>query len=93
MLVSVLFGAPIVGEFIFRGYLQPALAAKMPAAAALLVTSFVFAGIHFDLQAYSTLLVAGLALGYLRHASQSLLPAVLLHALFNAVGIWYASNA
>jgi len=82
---AVVIGAPIIEEFIFRGYLQTALVKKLGAFAGILIASIIFAAIHFDLQAFPILFVAGASFGFLYHKSKSLLPSILLHLAMN---IW-----
>ena len=81
---AVVIGAPIIEEFIFRGYLQTALTNKLGPIAGLVGASLIFAGIHFDLQAFPVLFTAGLGFGYLYYRTGSLLPSMLLHFAMNS---------
>ena len=88
-------GAAIQEEVIFRGLLQTTLARQIPAALSFLGTSLSYAAtivallfglIHLDVNPITAAaaFVLGLLSGELRHRSGSLLPAMLVHALFNA---------
>ena len=88
-------GAAIQEEVIFRGLLQTTLARQIPAALSFLGTSLSYAAIivailfgliHLEVNPITAAagFVLGLLSGELRHRSGSLLPAMLVHALFNA---------
>jgi membrane protease YdiL (CAAX protease family) len=87
-------GAAIQEEVIFRGLLQTTLARQIPAALSFLGTSLSYAAIivallfgliHLEVNPITAAaaFVLGLLSGELRHRSGSLLPAMLVHALFN----------
>lgn len=91
--------APIQEEIIFRGLLQGALEARMRNAVRLggmrvsiaaVIVAVLFAVVHLSvdpLVAVAALLL-GLVAGHLRWRSGSLVPAVLVHALFNIIPNW-----
>ncbi len=79
--------APLVEELLFRGLLQNALANKLPAFAAIAVSSFVFALIHLQPYAIPPLMILGAAFGYIYHKTGSLRINILLHAANNAVAL------
>lgn len=80
--------APALEEITFRGYLQSALARKMPAFAAILITASIFGGFHiFMLPFLPFYFLFGLALGVLFHLTKSLWPPMLLHALYNSTAV------
>ncbi|KAK9843713.1 hypothetical protein WJX81_003429 [Elliptochloris bilobata] len=78
--------APAVEELLFRGFLLPCLAARMPLPAAVLLSGGAFAGSHLaPPQDAALLLVLGCTLGCVAAASGGSLAAVTLaHALYNA---------
>ncbi|MFT7625115.1 MAG: membrane protease YdiL (CAAX protease family) [Myxococcota bacterium] len=78
--------APICEELFFRGYLLDRFARLGPAVAIALQAGL-FALYHGDLYGLPVYLVSGVALGVLRLASGSLVPAMVLHAGNNALGI------
>lgn len=86
-IVAVLAGAPIVEEFIFRGYLQSALMDRVPAFVAVGSSAFVFAAFHMDIEAFPLLFVGGLLLGLLYQVTRSLWPPLALHMLVNLQGL------
>jgi membrane protease YdiL (CAAX protease family) len=92
-------GAPIQEEIIFRGLIQSILERRMvnfplfggSLSAAVVFTAALFGIIHLEagvvVAASATIL--GLVAGELRRRSGSLLPAVIVHALFNSVdAVW-----
>jgi membrane protease YdiL (CAAX protease family) len=88
-------GAAIQEEVIFRGLLQTTLARQIPATLSFFGTSLSYAAIivallfgliHMEVNPITAAaaFVLGLLSGELRHRSGSLLPAILVHAVFNA---------
>ena len=88
-------GAAIQEEIIFRGLLQTTLARQFPAmlsffgtslSYAAIIVALLFGLIHLKINPITAAaaFVLGLLSGELRHRSGSLLPAILVHAVFNA---------
>ncbi len=77
--------APVAEEAFFRGLLQTLLVNTVRSRwAAIGATSVVFAAIHISQpQAMPALLVLALLIGYAYERTGALLPAILIHALFN----------
>jgi membrane protease YdiL (CAAX protease family) len=95
MILYFVAGASIQEEVIFRGLLQTTLARQIPATVSFLHTSLscaaiivalLFGLIHMKVNPITAAaaFVLGLLSGELRHRSGSLLPAILVHAIFNA---------
>ena len=75
-------------EALFRGVIQPALAAHMPLAAAVLLTGLLFGAAHWITPAYALLAsVVGSYLGALFALSGNLLAPVVAHALYDIVAL------
>jgi len=83
--------APVAEEFFFRRVLQGWLEERLPgadAAAAIGLSAAAFAAAHVGHGlAPVPLFLLGVALGVIARATGSLTPCVLVHALFNAVGV------
>lgn len=83
--------APVAEEFFFRRVLQGWLEARLPGAdgaAAIGLSAAAFAAAHLGHGlAPVPLFIFGLALGVIARATGSLVPCVLVHSLFNAVGV------
>lgn len=87
--------APIVEETVHRGFLYSALQRSVGVPFAIIITSFIFAAIHF--MQYQTSIVAlimicllSLGLTLIRWKSGNLLPCIITHFIFNglqAVGL------
>lgn len=83
--IAVLVAGPLVEEVFFRGALFGPLCRSHHRITVVMGTAVYFALVHLDPHAMIPILIVGVALGYLRAASGSLVPAVLLHVGFNAV--------
>ena len=90
-------GASIQEEMIFRSLIQSVVARTLgngnslswgPVSAAALIVAVLFALIHIPMGIFTACaaLVAGLLAGQLRARSGSILPAVIVHAMFNITG-------
>lgn len=79
-------GAPLAEEVLFRGVALPALQRPLGSVGAVALTALVFGAMHgADPQSVPPLVVLGAALGWLRTASGSLWPSVILHMANNAL--------
>ena len=76
---------PALEEILFRGAIQGRLRAAWDPWSAILATAAVFALVHFSLVTMPWLLVLGVALGWAREKSGSLLPGFLLHGVYNGL--------
>ena len=86
LVFAVVVLAPLGEETLFRGFLYRGIASSRAGPiAAIIVSTMIFALIHFQYDWYGVLGVAvmGLYLGIVRYGSSSLLLTVLLHALAN----------
>ena len=83
--LGVVILGPLLEEVIFRGALYRPLRKTSAPWLTVVVTAALFAAVHIDPRRMVPIFLVGLMLGYLRAASGSLLPAVLLHIGFNAV--------
>jgi len=91
--VAAIAVAPAVcEEVLFRGVVLPSFATRLPPAAAVLGSAFLFGLIHVDATADAIAFyrvpfafVVGIGLGVLRVTAGSLLPPVLAHALLNTI--------
>ena len=79
--------APIAEEFLFRGLLYPLLRNRLSVAVAVGISAFAFAFVHFIPPLIPALLVMGVVLALLVEHFKSLYPAILVHALNNAVAL------
>lgn len=79
--------APLVEEMLFRGVVLTAVGSRLGSGAALVISAALFGMYHFSLWMFVPTFLLGLACGYLAQHRGSLWPAVVLHALFNAVPV------
>ena len=79
--------APVAEEVLFRGLALPLLAKRFGTGAAVLVTAFVFASLHFNAASFGPLLILGLVFALAYVYSGSLWTPIALHSLFNGVNI------
>lgn len=75
--------APLWEEIMFRGFLLPSLARSMAPGMAVVVTSTVFASVHFTKEGFLPLLLLGSVFGSAYLKTKNLLPAIVLHSLWN----------
>lgn len=76
--------APVVEEFIFRGYFYGTFRHYIGPLGAMVVTSLLFAAIHLNLLALPGLFVLALCFSLAYEATGSLLVPIVMHAIFNA---------
>ena len=81
LLLATLVG-PALEEVLFRGLVQPLAVQNLGALNGILITSIAFGAIHGQV-AFLPVFALSLVLGYLRHRSGSLLPAIVGHCLWN----------
>lgn len=79
--------APVVEEFVFRGLLYRAIRSRSGVVAASMITAIAFSLVHFTPLLIGVLFVFGLILAAVVERYKSLYPAIVLHALNNAVVI------
>lgn len=91
VIIAAVVAAPIGEEFFFRRVLQGWLERRLPeagGAAAIGLQAAAFAAAHLGHGlAAGPLFLFGIVLGVIAHATGSLAPCVILHALFNAVSV------
>lgn len=87
------FTAPIVEEVVYRGMLYSAFQRSLGKVLAVLLVTFIFAGVHAlqyskdatpDYAVMSVLLLLSLTLTIIRVKTGNLLPCIVLHTVFNA---------
>ncbi|MBN8526517.1 MAG: CPBP family intramembrane metalloprotease [Planctomycetes bacterium] len=83
--LSIVVQPAIIEELGFRGIVQGRLTGVVGAREAVVISALAFGIIHMAWFSTPYLVLLGLVLGWLRVASGSLLPCMLLHALHNAV--------
>lgn len=79
--IMVIFIAPIIGEFVFRGFLLQRFAAKWGTSIAIIVVALLFALLHVDFLG-AVVFSAVLSIVYIR--TKSLLMPIAIHMLNNA---------
>ena len=79
--------APLAEEVLFRGILLPALGRRIGLGAAILISSALFALMHFHVPALAPLLILSVALSLAYIYTRSLVTPIVMHVLFNAVSL------
>lgn len=82
--------APFFEELLFRGFLQPVLTRSMGVIAGVVLTAALFGSLHapeysFAWQYAVAVSLVGVALGWLRVRSNSIIPCTVLHGAYNSV--------
>ena len=75
--------APILEEFIFRGFLLVSLSNLMPIPYAIAISSVAFGMAHFSIKDLPELVTLGVLLGMSYIRSRNLLTPILIHGLWN----------
>ena len=88
LLLALAFGvaAPVMEEFVFRGFLLPGyFASRIGAANGIALTSAAWAAMHvqYELFFIVQIFILGMVFGWLRWRSGSTLLTLILHALIN----------
>ncbi|MCK0068509.1 CPBP family intramembrane glutamic endopeptidase [Kordiimonas laminariae] len=87
--LMVIIVAPIIEEIVFRGYIQNSLEKKYNPQIAVLITSVLFAIIHFNLAVFPLYFILGVGFGVLFVRTRSLWTVILLHILNNSLAVVY----
>jgi membrane protease YdiL (CAAX protease family) len=82
-LILALIVGPVMEEFVFRGYLQSALARRMPEWAAVLITSLIFMAGHGPILLWPMYFVYSVTWGWIFVHTKSLKTAIAIHVLSN----------
>jgi len=93
-LITIVLSAPIIEEFLFRGFLQNFIKRHLGRNAAILITSLIFSLFHFSLSQdlgniplVTSLFVLALFLGFIYERQQSLFASIGLHMTFNTISV------
>jgi membrane protease YdiL (CAAX protease family) len=87
LFLAVAVLAPITEEFLFRGLLQNSFSKYMPAYAAILLSSAIFAAVHMQIEAFPALMVLGAGFGLIYHLTGSLRVNIFLHVINNSAAL------
>ena len=87
--ISLVVVAPIAEEILFRGYLLGKLRKYVSLWISILITSLLFAVVHFQWNVGIDVFVLSIVLCLLRVYTGSLWPAILLHMLKNGVAYYF----
>ena len=84
---AVVFVAPVTEELLFRGLILPRLRDRFGRASAIGASALLFGVFHLDPLAAVYATVMGVVLGVVADRARSVLPAIALHAGFNALPV------
>lgn len=87
LLIGGAIVAPFVEEIFFRGFVFGGLRPRYGWQRAALISSALFAMIHFVPTAVIPIFILGYIFAYLYHRSDSIWPAILMHAATNALAL------
>jgi membrane protease YdiL (CAAX protease family) len=83
LLIMVAVVAPLLEEFLFRGWMQRSLERRTLPWRAILITAVAFGVAHGDAFGLPLRVVFGVASGYAAYATRSIWPSVVLHGAYN----------
>lgn len=86
---SLVVIAPVAEEVLFRGYLFGKLRKYAPLWVSILITSLLFAFVHFQWNVALDVFALSIVLCVLRVASGSIWPAILLHMMKNGIAYYF----
>ena len=89
LLISLLVIAPLFEEFYFRGILINYFKVNFGSFWAILLSSFYFSFIHYNIAASPTLFTLGILLGIVAFISNSIIYCIFIHMLFNSIMIFF----
>ncbi len=84
--------APVAEEILFRGIMLRGLLDSFNQVIAILISSLLFATIHFSLTDFVTLFCASAGYALLTIRAHSLQPALLAHLINNSITVYYLST-
>lgn len=86
-IIGAVIGAPIAEELVFRGLVYTAIRERWGYVWALVLSSLVFAAMHFEPTGLYALIVlpSAFLLGWLREKTGGIYAPILVHAVFNAI--------
>lgn len=87
LVLVVVVGAPIAEEVFYRGFLQRAMARKLPIWPTMVITSVLFGASHFQALQFPALATFGLVLSILAHRTGRLGLNIWAHVGFNATTV------
>jgi membrane protease YdiL (CAAX protease family) len=92
LILAICFLAPIAEEILFRGILLKGLIDRVSSAWSILLSSILFAAIHFSANDTLTLFVVAVGYSILTIKAGSIWPAILAHIINNSVTLYYLST-
>lgn len=79
--------APVAEEVFFRGFVFAGLRGRFGWGAAAAVSAAMFAAFHLELTFFIPAFLLGFLFAYVYHRSNSIWPGMILHVVFNSVGV------
>jgi membrane protease YdiL (CAAX protease family) len=92
MVLAICFLAPLAEEILFRGILLKGLVNTLSPQWAILLSSMLFAAIHFSQNDTLTLFVVAVGYSMLTLKARSIWPAILAHVTNNSVTLYYLTT-
>ncbi len=93
-LFSIVVGAPVIEEYLFRGLFQNFLRSKLSLSPSLILSSLLFALFHYspsqsyiNISIIGTLSLLGFYLGFVYEKTRSLFAPIVLHVTFNSISV------
>ena len=91
LFIAVAIIAPIGEELLFRGFFQQVLEKHWKdVTRAILITALLFSMLHMNPYWFAQIYILGVILGFIAWKTQSVLPALILHGMNNAMAMLFA---
>lgn len=87
LIFMITFGAiiaPVIEEFLFRGFLLTAMNKYFGRWKAILISSLVFASVHLNIHVFLQIFILGILLGYVFERTGSLVAPIAIHVIHNS---------
>ncbi|PIQ77742.1 hypothetical protein COV82_03055 [Candidatus Peregrinibacteria bacterium CG11_big_fil_rev_8_21_14_0_20_46_8] len=79
--------APVVEEFLFRGFLLQTLITKYKPWLASILTAMIFAGLHLEFSSFGIIFILALIINWIFIRSRSIWPGMIFHVLNNSFAL------
>jgi membrane protease YdiL (CAAX protease family) len=92
VVLAICFFAPVAEEILFRGIILKGLMNSLSPLGSILISSVLFAAIHFSPNDFLTLFIAATGYAILTLKAQSIWPAIIAHVINNSLTVYYLST-
>jgi membrane protease YdiL (CAAX protease family) len=85
--IIAVLAAPIAEETFFRGFMFQGIRKRIGFAWAAIISAAIFAIAHLSTESLVPIFLLGLMLAWLYHKTKSIWPCIIVHAVYNSIGV------